>query len=925
MLPLLTTKSKTPIELSKQISLLAICVTILLGSARCLAQADTPAGIPNDPDGFLAFLNKTSPLYIETDSNEPTLLPPLGQIGTAQAYYAAIDPTKSHQTLIDFRRSTGLDLGADASAVYINNADLGFGRRMTTRVNPDGSVTSCVENYGGSGAQFGKVDAPLVTDQVKLDNAKLQRDLVATVCMEYSGTPGAIIAPVRTLIASNDNYSTTTKNSRITWNLAPGRYRLVAATALTNKSGSFTLKAARGGVVVQSLTGKWNGSGGKSYTSVKNPSYALDVKSTGSYTVDLGSSTVDSYLYLVQVPPNEQLSGTKFTKFYAYGHNALAGTDNLVASANLDGRGAKAVPGLCNVCHGGAPKSLVNGVYPDAGNTNAQFLPWDLDTFVYDTVDPSFSRAVQEPQFKKFNQAVLATYPAAKTRSWVGSATIPDADGLGTSVSIPLTVSGVSGPVTKLTVSIDGVTGGLPGIQHPNMYELNAMLVSPSGKSAYAFIASQLVASAANMTNAYFLDEAAVGFPRVSGANGSILSVPPFKGSWIGTNGSGYALDGRAFSSAFNGENPNGTWTLVVTDVVPGNQGTVNGWSLHFEGVPEAVRVPAPVELIRGWYGGATLPSATFNGNFVPAGWLPPAAPAGVDELYLKVIGPTCRACHAQRGSLVRNELDFSSYAKFLTYASKIESLVFDKGLMPLARRTYQNHFWADNRSEILAKFIPNFTHHVPGSATAVLKPGRVIANAGVSRTGSLAVLPNTPLALNGSASLFATSYNWSLVSKPLGSATVLSNATLPNPTITPDLDGTYQFELRVANGGSVSAPSTVSVEASTGSYPPISFANNIWAATQASNVSVGMSVCWYSCHNGSNSTSFPYRELSQANRDETYAHAREQINLLDPMDSVLLRKNMGVDPHVGGPTYLDYKSKGAVMQRWILEGAENN
>ena len=42
-----------------------------------------------------------------------------------------------------------------------------------------------------------------------------------------------------------------------------------------------------------------------------------------------------------------------------------------------------------------------------------------------------------------------------------------------------------------------------------------------------------------------------------------------------------------AFLSSFNGLDANGSWTLYVADVAPGDTMTLNGWSLTVTGVPE--------------------------------------------------------------------------------------------------------------------------------------------------------------------------------------------------------------------------------------------------------------------------------------------------------------------------------------------------
>jgi hypothetical protein len=96
-----------------------------------------------------------------------------------------------------------------------------------------------------------------------------------------------------------------------------------------------------------------------------------------------------------------------FTKFYVFKQGSL------VASADLDGKGEKFVPGLCKVCHGGNNRDTFPGANDDAvnGNIGAHFLPFDLDNFEY-LEDSAFSRSAQESKFKRLNQMILNTDPA---------------------------------------------------------------------------------------------------------------------------------------------------------------------------------------------------------------------------------------------------------------------------------------------------------------------------------------------------------------------------------------------------------------------------------------------------------------------------------------------------------------------------------
>jgi subtilisin-like proprotein convertase family protein/cytochrome c5 len=905
------------------VALLLSTMTLLVVLPSSSHAEVVPVGVPNDGHKFLSFLNTGpvtgvnppagggSPLYREDDI-------------TAAAYYTAIDPDNTHTTLAAFKKATGLNAGNDALAVYINNADLGFGRRMYTRTNADGSVTSCVENYGGAPGQ----DLDTVSDQAKLNNAKYQTNLIATVCMEYSGTPGLVSRG--NVIAENDNVSTTNLNSRVKLSLAAGTYNLVAATKGELAAGSFTLTAVNSlRKTLLSKSGSWTSSAGRNPFAANNPVFSLVLTKAATVTIDLKSTAVaDTYLYVMSKPAaaNVELMGPRFTKFYVYGADG-----SRAARANLDGRGDKFVPGVCNVCHGGVPGRVENGVYPKHGDTGAQFLPWDLETFVYDQTDPALSRAALEPQFKIFNKAVLSTYPAPVTKSYSGSVTIPDNSLSG--VRIPLPVSGVKGPITHLTLSIDKTSAGGPGITHPDVGELTVNLISPNGRTLSMISGYP---NGANIKNAYFLDDAEAAFGSVP-TNSNITATPPFSGNWlpVTTGATVYPEFQFTMEQRFNGENPNGTWYLEVIDFKAGNTGTVNNFSLHFNGIPDVARIPAPVELIRGWYGGATLPYATFNKNFVPAGWLPPAAPVGASDLYLKVVGPTCRACHAQRGTMKRNELDFASYNKFIAYAPRIETLVYDQGTMPLARRTYQTHFWSldgkatgqvgVSQADILANYLPNFAHR--DAQGKLLTPGRPLANAGVSRIGSLQVPLYTPVTLNGNASLYANTYYWSLASWPAGSTASLLNNTTATPSFTPNVAGNYVFNLVVTNAAGVaSAASSVTIAASSTASAPVSFNTNIWGGGSGSGLI--RRNCASTCHT-SNEVRGPFYPVFYGTVDEravSYNRMVERINTDDPNDSLVLRKNLG-DPHTPGAIFNGYGGVQLkdLMMRWILEGAKNN
>lgn len=92
----------------------------------------------------------------------------------------------------------------------------------------------------------------------------------------------------------------------------------------------------------------------------------------------------------------------RYIQFYAFGADG-----NRIEAADLDGRGAKALPGLCVTCHGG---NLPEDV-PKAGDLDARFLPFDLNAFDYSESDPAYTRAAQESALKTMNLALLDAFP----------------------------------------------------------------------------------------------------------------------------------------------------------------------------------------------------------------------------------------------------------------------------------------------------------------------------------------------------------------------------------------------------------------------------------------------------------------------------------------------------------------------------------
>lgn len=415
----------------------------------------------------------------------------------------------------------------------------------------------------------------------------------------------------------------------------------------------------------------------------------------------------------MEYSPHPVNGGDPYVKFFTFNGNhndpskrasPWSAPDSRLTKIDLDGRGAKFQPGMCMTCHGGDPRqSNPDGSYPDLGRTGARFIPFDIDSFTYPTL-PGFDRSDQEAAFKELNEGVLASIPLEKKFTSSVSVAIPDSQSDGIDIVLP--VSGIDGNIADLDFSFDGM--GPPntnqfdqgnGLNHSFVGDLVVKLTSPAGTKVTLIdrigvpALGSLGVSANNFSQLRLSDE--VSNPIEDAVN----DQAPFQGSWMPNNP----------LAAFDGENPNGNWTLNVSDQIGGDTGNVNQWSLRItpSHASPLQHPDAVVDLIHGWYGGPLLPGA-FNPNFAPAAWLSPSSvAAGGDELYHGVIAKSCRACHIMQTDR-KSALAFATYDQFAAFRNQVRHEVFHKGRMPMAKRTFDK-FWNSvdaSQAELLANWI---------------------------------------------------------------------------------------------------------------------------------------------------------------------------------------------------------------------------
>ena len=332
------------------------------------------------------------------------------------------------------------------------------------------------------------------------------------------------------------------------------------------------------------------------------------------------------------------------------------------------------------------------------------------------------------------------------------------------------------------------------------------------------------------------------------------------------------------------------------------------------------------IEIARKRYAGQPeVPGQTYQDDSLPCGWrvdprldvdcigLPdlPAdvRPEGVEVLYKRVVEPHCIACHSLRGSSAGqrqadpvggNAISFSNYEKFIGYSDLIVDYVYHRGVMPLSLRNYEK-FWADRcegAPALLASFLPEFDRY--DAQSCVITPGLPVALPGVDRS------VRSPATLDASASLFASQYQWEVLSTP-GPFTVsrFSDASAAAPVFYASHNGDYVLQLTVSNvRGSDSEQLLLTVDsAMTPSPAQLNFVDHVVPMLR-DNTFPGRDRRCTECHSDSAQSQVAglYRGIPVIydQDDSVYQAVLQRIDLVEPENSILLRKPTR-DQHGGG------------------------
>src|SRR5205823_3897444 len=147
-----------------------------------------------------------------------------------------------------------------------------------------------------------------------------------------------------------------------------------------------------------------------------------------------------------------------------------------------------------------------------------------------------------------------------------------------------ITVSGLAGNITKVTLSLTGLSHTFPD-------DIDMLVVAPSGANLH-FWSDSCGGSAISNLNITMDDAAATLLPDAGPCSstsyrpgnpsaGDTFPAPAPAGPYNEPTTVGTAT----FATAFNGLTPaqaNGTWSLYITDDLSGDSGSISGgWSLN--------------------------------------------------------------------------------------------------------------------------------------------------------------------------------------------------------------------------------------------------------------------------------------------------------------------------------------------------------
>ncbi|MEA3410265.1 MAG: hypothetical protein U9R74_01850, partial [Pseudomonadota bacterium] len=317
-------------------------------------------------------------------------------------------------------------------------------------------------------------------------------------------------------------------------------------------------------------------------------------------------------------------------------------------------------------------------------------------------------------------------------------------------------------------------------------------------------------------------------------------------------------------------------------------------------------------------------------------------------------------------GQPLEQSLEFATFSAFKDYKDEIESLVYDQGLMPLARRTYER-FWRSDQPRILDEQLFGGTAHknppedvLSDEARSAFgdlrRPGRPVTRiAGVRYSNAVLdyvfadVRNSGRVRLNGRPGYFGETFSWSIQNAPGAIPTINSaNRSLASfaldPSASSDIksDGSspYRVQLSMSNAHANYDEIVRGQLWSNSSLGSLNFIDDIYPLLSegfdTTKNTAGKLSC-IQCHSNGNVVSwadgiFVLRDFQLPEDkalDYAFSNFMTRVNCDDPANSLVVLKPSGFHHYAG--TVTGFANLGddsgdanhrAKITRWIMEGA---
>jgi uncharacterized repeat protein (TIGR01451 family) len=473
-----------------------------------------------------------------------------------------------------FRGLATTNLNGAVYCNFTNSLAAGASSAITIVLTPKGGVPSLTSQAAVTATE---TDLSLVNNSstVVTSVTTPQTDLALTL----AGAPNPVI------VGSNLTYTITVTNNGpdvaldvvVTNQLPAGLTFIPGSSAssfglVTNMNGVITcnvgnLNSGNGGFITVatipqqagSITNRVGVRTDSSDTNLGNNSTSIVITATSPAPIILAAGA--TILTESQVPANRTIDpGETVTIALSLTNIGQLNAANLVATLQASG-GVSSPSGPQNygaLIHGGAavPRPFTFTFTGNGGNGGVVVATLQLQDGANNLGSVSFA----------FN--LPATNAFAN-----GAALVINASGPATPYASTINVSGLTGFVSKVTITLSNLSHAFPD-------DIDILLVSPSGRKT--MVMSDVGGGHAITNVTLTLDDAAGAVLPDAGQlvagtflptdyeTGDVLSAPAPSGPYV------------ASLAALNGGDPNGTWSLYVFDDSVGDSGSIaSGWSLN--------------------------------------------------------------------------------------------------------------------------------------------------------------------------------------------------------------------------------------------------------------------------------------------------------------------------------------------------------